>query len=236
MNVAQNSPELRTVDAITDVLAGEIVAGMHKPGENLPAEVHLAERFAVSRPTIRNVLKKLAGKGLTSSRRGSGHCVTRWWENASPAVLTGALERLPLTSAAGRSLVSDVLEARIEVACTLARQLSRRRDDRLLAEAGLQIAQITRPDQMLVQEAQLYAAYTQALPNLTMRMTIYGVLQPAQLVLQKLNFIPAEAQQHLDEIKKIHRCIEMTMEPDAVELTRAHLTRLDLEIRRALLG
>ncbi|MFW6075977.1 MAG: FadR/GntR family transcriptional regulator [Chloroflexota bacterium] len=41
-----------------------------KPGERIPGEVELAERFAVSRPTMREAIRVLEYSGLVESRRG----------------------------------------------------------------------------------------------------------------------------------------------------------------------
>jgi len=45
-------------------------------GSSLPAEASLAERFGVSRLTVREALKVLAGRGLTESRQGRRAVVT----------------------------------------------------------------------------------------------------------------------------------------------------------------
>ena len=54
-------------------------------GERLPAESHLAERFGVSRPIIREALSRLRSQGLVVSRRGSGSYVQRSGASAAPA-------------------------------------------------------------------------------------------------------------------------------------------------------
>ncbi len=41
-----------------------------RPGERMPGEVELAERFAVSRPTMREAIRVLEYSGLVESRRG----------------------------------------------------------------------------------------------------------------------------------------------------------------------
>jgi DNA-binding FadR family transcriptional regulator len=47
-----------------------IVEGVLKVDERLPTEEELAERFGVSRPTIREALKRLAAQNLIHTRRG----------------------------------------------------------------------------------------------------------------------------------------------------------------------
>lgn len=55
---------------ITDVLSGEL-----QPGEALPSERRLAEVLGVSRPAIREALKRLAGAGLIDVRQGDATTV-----------------------------------------------------------------------------------------------------------------------------------------------------------------
>ena len=46
------------------------------PGSRLPSEVTVAERFGVSRPTVRETLARMREEGIISSRRGSGSYVS----------------------------------------------------------------------------------------------------------------------------------------------------------------
>lgn len=61
--------ERTSADAVADDLADEILTRM-SPGASLPSEAELAERFAVSRLTVREAVKLLAGRGLLELARG----------------------------------------------------------------------------------------------------------------------------------------------------------------------
>ena len=65
------------VDRVYREVLGSIVAGEFKEGDKLPTELALAERFAASRPTIREALSRLRADGITSTRQGSGTIVRR---------------------------------------------------------------------------------------------------------------------------------------------------------------
>ena len=56
-------------------LRGDILRGVFPVGSQLPAEELLAERFEVSRHTVREALRQLRADGLVSSRQGSGTTV-----------------------------------------------------------------------------------------------------------------------------------------------------------------
>lgn len=55
---------------VADQLQEAIFSGTLKADERLPTEEALSERFQVSRPTIREALKRLAAKNLIRSKRG----------------------------------------------------------------------------------------------------------------------------------------------------------------------
>jgi GntR family phosphonate transport system transcriptional regulator len=58
--------------SIADTLAAEIAAGHYRPGDKLPTEAALAQRFGVNRHTVRQALASHAATGMLHSRRGSG--------------------------------------------------------------------------------------------------------------------------------------------------------------------
>jgi GntR family transcriptional regulator len=57
---------------IADALRAEIQSGAMKPGEQLPAETELTQRFGVSLPTLRQAMSVLRGEGVIESRHGIG--------------------------------------------------------------------------------------------------------------------------------------------------------------------
>jgi GntR family transcriptional regulator, transcriptional repressor for pyruvate dehydrogenase complex len=70
-------PNLGLVDRVYREILGAIVNGEFAEGDKLPTELALTERFAASRPTIREALSRLRADGMTSTRRGSGTVVRR---------------------------------------------------------------------------------------------------------------------------------------------------------------
>ena len=56
---------------IARTLRDAIVAGRLLVGDRLPSEAELAEQYGVSRPTVREALKRLAAQSLIRSRRGA---------------------------------------------------------------------------------------------------------------------------------------------------------------------
>ena len=54
------------------ILIGQIAAGEFRPGDRLPSEAQLCERYAVSPMTVRRVINILADQGLVTAERGRG--------------------------------------------------------------------------------------------------------------------------------------------------------------------
>lgn len=57
---------------IAETLTSDLASGQYRPGDKLPTEAELAERFAVNRHTIRRALAALSETGLLHSKRGAG--------------------------------------------------------------------------------------------------------------------------------------------------------------------
>jgi GntR family transcriptional regulator len=62
---------------IAEDLGAQIESGALQPGAQLPTELELGDRYASSRNTIRDAIKRLASQGLVETRPGQGTFVTR---------------------------------------------------------------------------------------------------------------------------------------------------------------
>lgn len=67
----------RLSEQLADVLGEEIRAGRLAPGQRLPTEAALVERFKVSRTVVREALSRLKSIGLLDSRQGAGIFVSQ---------------------------------------------------------------------------------------------------------------------------------------------------------------
>lgn len=74
--------------AVTRQIEKLILRGILRPGERLPSERDLAEKLAVSRPSLREAIADLQEKGLLASRAGSGIYVADVLGNAFSPALT----------------------------------------------------------------------------------------------------------------------------------------------------
>ena len=58
--------------AIADAIRSDLAEGRYAPGDKLPTEAALAERFGVNRHTVRHGISALVEEGLIRTRRGAG--------------------------------------------------------------------------------------------------------------------------------------------------------------------
>ena len=96
---------------IAEQLRSAIVSGQFKIGERLPTEDELAQRYGVSRPSVREALKLLAAQNLVRSRRGptGGNFVVQPSYGDLAESLSGAATLLVGLGALG---IEEIIEAR----------------------------------------------------------------------------------------------------------------------------
>ena len=58
--------------AIAEALRSDLAEGRYAPGDKLPTEAAMAERFGVNRHTVRHGISALVAEGLIRTRRGAG--------------------------------------------------------------------------------------------------------------------------------------------------------------------
>ncbi|MGE7371206.1 FadR/GntR family transcriptional regulator [Neorhizobium sp. NPDC001467] len=75
MGVETGTARKNLADIVFERLLRAIKSGAYKPDERLPTEHDLAAEFEVSRPVIREALKRLRDQSLIYSRRGAGSFV-----------------------------------------------------------------------------------------------------------------------------------------------------------------
>jgi len=143
---AQFSADLRSLpDQIAESIRELIVSGALSVDERLPNESELADQFGVSRPTVREALKRLAAKNLIRSQRGvsGGNFVTLPSEEQVRADL--ATTATLLVSHQVFSL-DEVAESRRVLESTCVRLAAARRTTAHLAELHAAIERQARPD------------------------------------------------------------------------------------------
>jgi GntR family transcriptional regulator, transcriptional repressor for pyruvate dehydrogenase complex len=85
----------KLADAIAERLERLILEGSLRPGERLLPERELAQRFDVSRPSLREALEKLEKRGLLTSGRGGATHVAPLLDESFTAPLSNVVRNNP---------------------------------------------------------------------------------------------------------------------------------------------
>jgi GntR family transcriptional regulator len=101
---------------IAEDLRAQIESGALAQGAQLPTELELRDRYASSRNTIRDAIKRLTSQGLVETRPGQGTFVTRQID-PFVTVLTGDPEAL--RGAEGTRYLSEVSESHRSAGVTI---------------------------------------------------------------------------------------------------------------------
>ncbi|MEP5728655.1 MAG: phosphonate metabolism transcriptional regulator PhnF [Sulfitobacter sp.] len=72
-----SAPRTPVWQAIANTLRSELSDQRYRPGDKLPTEAALSDRFGVNRHTVRHAISKLVDEGLVRTRRGAGAFVAQ---------------------------------------------------------------------------------------------------------------------------------------------------------------
>jgi len=130
---------------ISEKIRGAIIEGRLQVDERLPTEQELAARFSVSRPTIRESLKRLAAQNLIHSRRGptGGTFVNRPTRDEARLTVANAAT---LLLSMGEFALPDIAEARQAIELICCRLAAERRTDEQLAALAAEVARQREPE------------------------------------------------------------------------------------------
>ncbi|KUH81140.1 MULTISPECIES: FadR/GntR family transcriptional regulator [unclassified Mycobacterium] len=115
---------------VFEQIVAEVLSGEMQPGESLPSERRLAEVLGVSRPAVREALKRLTAAGLVEVRQGDATTVRDFRRHAGLDLLPRLLIR---AGELDLSVVRSILETRLHNGPKVA-ELAAGRCGRSLAE------------------------------------------------------------------------------------------------------
>ena len=130
---------------VFDQIVSGVLSGEMQPGETLPSERRLAEVLGVSRPAIREALKRVSAAGLVEVRQGDATTVRDFRRHAGLDLLPRMLLR---AGELDLSVVRSILEARLHNGPKVAELAAQRRRPELavlLAEAVVSLESETDP-------------------------------------------------------------------------------------------
>jgi len=213
----------RLFEQIVEQVEESIFSGQIKPGDQLPAERDLAQRFGVSRTAVREAIKALREKGLVEAFSGRGTFVTNGTSQAIRQTL-GLMVRFNQEGSLHLAELRQMLEPEI------AARAATRIDEQLLGTMHEAVAMMDvslhDPDAYVEADLDFHLALAEAVGNpliLSLLDSIVDVLREQRSRIFKVDGGPERGQFHH---KKILAAIEKRDAEGARAAMRAHLKQV----------
>lgn len=115
---------MKTADRVAHALLERIADGTYQAGTALPSESEIAQDLGVSRLTVREAVRTLAGDGVIDVHQGRRNRIapTAQWSILSPAVVA-VMARV---GGGAEKLLADLLESRLVLEVEIARMAAER--------------------------------------------------------------------------------------------------------------
>lgn len=214
----------RLYEQIVQQIEDSIIKGALKPGDQLPAERELAQRFGVSRTAVREAVKALREKGLVEAYSGRGTFIT---DGTTQAVRQSLDLMVKIGQPDGSSHLAEV---RAILEPEIAGLAATRIQDPELATMREAVAMMDRagndPDAYIEADLDFHLALAEGAGNpliLSLLDSIVGLLREQRLKIFKVPGGPDRGQVHH---KKILEAVERRDPDRARDAMRAHLTQV----------
>jgi DNA-binding FadR family transcriptional regulator len=219
---------------ISEKIRDSILDGRLMVDERLPTEEELAERFGVSRPTIREALKRLAAQNLIRSRRGptGGTFVTRpTREEARASVATGAA----LLVSMGEFRLDDILEGRAVLESAACRLAAERRTDADLAQLRCELDRLAEGQlsdvDFCAADVRFHRALVAAAHNPALDYAAASLIDSLQPVLNLLAYRARDRREVVTELRALVGALESRDAARAVTALEGYLVTLTRHCR-----
>ncbi len=222
---------------VSDKIRTAILDGRLKVDERLPTEEELARRFGISRPTVREALKRLAAQNLIRSRRGptGGNFVMRPDPEDVGQSLTGAAT---LLVGVGAFDVDQIVTARLETeaaCCRLAAaNWTQVELDAMAAEIELQQQKELSDEAFCASDVRFHRAIVSATRNGPLQLMMHTVIESFIPVTNMLTFRLRERRGAADSHAGIMHAIGLRDGERAAMLMREHLEGMREVVAQAL--
>lgn len=212
---------------IADSIREAIVSGQLQADDRLPTEPELAERYGVSRPTIREALKRLAAQKLVRSRRGpAGGTFIRRIESKDLA--DGLSTNFMLMVGMGEISLDQVAESRAGLEGLCAELAANNIEDRHLAALEQELAEQADPatsdECFCASDVRFHKTIASATGNPILEITMTAVLDALQ---PATNLIVYRLRDRNEVIRQHQLIIEALRQGDVEAATQAISTQME---------
>ena len=223
---------------IAKAIRDAIVSGDLIVDERLPSEAELAEQFEVSRPTVREALKRLAAQSLIRTQRGAfgGAFVRRLsYEDAYGQQITTSTLLLSMNTVS----FETACEARFALERACARLSAARRSADHLATMRAEIHRQAQPgltdEAFCASDVAFHRALVDGAHNPVLSYQLAGAVEAMQPLMNMITFTARSR----EEIVSIHTRIADALEAHKADTVGAELTRLErytIELARSVMA
>ena len=214
----------RLYEQIIQQIEGSILSGELKPGDQLPAERELAQRFGVSRTAVREAVKALREKGLVEAYSGRGTFITNGTSQAIRQSLDLMVKIGQPDGSAHLAEVRTILEPEI---AALAAVRAKPKHVAAMREAIAVMDRVRQdPQGFILADMDFHLALAEAASNpliLSLLDSIVGLLHEQRLRIFNVEGGPERGQFHH---RRILEAIEARDAVKAREAMRAHLQQV----------
>src|SRR6202167_4573033 len=214
----------RLYEQIVQQVEDSILKGQLKPGDQLPAERDLAQRFGVSRTAVREGVKTLREKGLVEAYSGRGTFVT----NGTSFAVRQSLDLMIRTNKQEGSV--NLSGLRLVLEPEIAGLAAEHMEEQLLTTMREAVAEMDRnlhdPDAYVEADLDFHLALAEAADNpliLSLLDSIVGLLREQRSRIFNVDGGPERGQFHH---KRILAAIDQRDSEAAREAMRAHLKQV----------
>lgn len=191
---------------VSDNIRSAIMDGRLKIDERLPSEEELARSFGISRPTVREALKRLAAQNLIHSKRGpaGGNFVKRPDPEGLSKAITGAAT---LLVGIGAFDIDEIVVARRETETICCRLAVENRSDEHLAlmedEIRVQEDETISDEDFCASDVRFHRALVDSTGNGPLKLMMYTVIESFIPVTNMIVFRVRERRQVADFHREI---------------------------------
>jgi GntR family transcriptional repressor for pyruvate dehydrogenase complex len=215
---------IRIYEEIVRQIKAMIAEGRLKSGDQLPPERDLAEKFVVSRTSVREALRALESLGLVEVRPGEGTFVKK-------ISVEALIAPLALVILSQREAIGELFEARRLLEPSIAALAARRATPdelqemaRILAEQAKEVAAGRTG---LTQDGQFHAAIASAARNQAITRIVHAIMDLlAQIREESLNTPGRPTRSHQDH-RRVLEAISRRDDAAAAQAMRDHLVAVE---------
>jgi GntR family transcriptional repressor for pyruvate dehydrogenase complex len=214
----------RIYEEIVRQIKQMIAEGRLKSGDQLPPERELADKFVVSRTSVREALRALESLGLVEIRPGEGTFVRE-------ISVEALIEPLALVLASQREAIGELFEARRLIEPAIAALAARRATPDELQDMerilGEQAREIAAGRTGLPQDAQFHAAIASAARNQAVTRVVHAIMDLLTQSREESLNTPGRPQRSHQDHRRVLDAIRRRDETGAANAMRDHVSAVE---------